>query len=112
VDDKLPSLFAFLLKYSNEHFSFEEGYYRRKFYPKFAEHKKEHEVFTHNLRIIKRDCVHNISNMHVQKLNEMLGEWFRDHILKHDLDATRWIEENPSEFYFKSTRLKSKKVAK
>jgi hypothetical protein len=41
-----------------------------------------------------------------------LGGWFRNHILKHDLDANRWIEENPSGFYFKPTRLKSKKVAK
>ncbi|MBF0380650.1 MAG: hemerythrin family protein [Magnetococcales bacterium] len=110
-DEKLPSLLEFLVKYSSEHFYYEEQYYRRKNYPKFAHHKKEHEVFTQNLRIIKRKCFKESNSLHVQELNKMLGEWFRNHILQEDLAATRWIEENPSDFYFQPKRLTSKKIA-
>jgi hemerythrin len=99
------------MEYTAEHFSYEEQYYRRKNFPKIKEHIQEHEKFTENLRLIKRTYHLENGNIDPQKLNEMLGSWFRDHIHQSDIDANSWIQENPTDFHFTPSKLKPRKSA-
>jgi hemerythrin len=94
-EEKIKDLISFLIEYTDEHFSYEEGYYSSKHYPEISAHRKAHEKFTENLRIIKRTYHNEKGKIDAQKLNGMLGEWFRGHIQQSDMDAIRWIEKNP-----------------
>jgi hemerythrin len=104
---KANNLLSFLAEYTNEHFSYEETYYKSKNYPKVSEHIKEHDEFTQNLRLIKRAYHNERGKIDAKKLNEMLGEWFRGHIQESDIGATSWIKENPTPFHFEPAKLKN-----
>ncbi len=109
--DRLKSLLDFLLKYSEEHFSFEEEHYRRKNYPKLVEHRTEHAAFLQSLRQIRRTYHNEKGKIEPQKLNELLGDWLRSHIRESGMEAFEWIETNPSEFYHKPTKLQKRQAA-
>ncbi|MBF0383131.1 MAG: hemerythrin family protein [Magnetococcales bacterium] len=95
---KIKSTLEFLVQYSQEHLSYEEDYYKRSNYPKLKEHRKMHEEFSQNLRMIKRTYHNEKGKIETKKLNEMLGGWLLDHIAKSDMEAAYWIKENPTKF--------------
>ncbi len=91
--EEVKSLISFLTEYTDEHFLYEIKYYQRKNYPEISSHRQEHEVFIQNLREIKRAYHNDKDGMDPKKLNELLGQWFRGHILEKDLGAIQWIND-------------------
>jgi hemerythrin len=68
-----------MVDYSQYHFSTEEGYMRRYEYPDYEKHKTEHEFFTQEVRIFKKDFDNGkvvLSN----KIMQFLKEWLGNHI--------------------------------
>jgi hemerythrin len=105
---QIKNTLNFLMQYSEEHLSFEEEHYKRSNYPKLKEHRKMHEEFTQNLRLIKRTYHNEKGKIESKKLNEMLGGWLLDHIAKSDLEAADWIRNNPTKFHLNPAGLEQK----
>ncbi len=91
-------IMVFLQDYTKKHFYYEENLYKRKMYPQIAAHRAEHEKFIENLRMMKKDCKKQCDIAAAGELNELLGGWFRSHILDEDIKVVNWIEaeENKS----------------
>jgi hemerythrin len=71
-----------LLDYTNHHFGTEEGLFRVHRYPRYLEHRKEHEdlaakVQQMNFRLQR-------GNLDTTKLLEFLKTWLSDHIMGSD----------------------------
>ena len=74
-----------LLLYCKVHFQREEDEMQRIHYPKYLAHKKEHELFTHDVKKLKQSYDGGVppNPVHVGK---MLSDWLRNHIVVVDMD--------------------------
>lgn len=110
-DKQAVDLIFFLMKYTKEHFQYEEDYYKRKGYPNYLCHKEMHQEFIAELEKLKAECFDEECDNEkmVQSLNTRLGEWLRQHILMEDMEATKWINDNPSEYHTLESGLKLKR---
>jgi hemerythrin len=79
------------IKQMKEHFFTEEGIMEKTNYPKYNDHKEEHEKVIRELS----EIVEGIKNETIElKLNEIasfLKNWVLDHILQYDKDAKEYF---------------------
>jgi hemerythrin len=65
------------------HFALEEKYMRESEYPRFPEHKEDHEELLDELRDIM-DRVEDLGRYDADELSQELGRWFSEHFRTHD----------------------------
>lgn len=92
MDEALKTL-SYLESYTRDHFFYEEAFYKRRMFPGITAHREEHEIFKANLQLIRLDCRGDSNDEQIARFNNLLGEWFRNHILQKDIGAIVWINE-------------------
>jgi hemerythrin len=76
------------VEYTQVHFSTEERYMQEAEYPKFAEHRNEHELFIAQLLKIVHDIENKEPDIEDKTLN-FLKDWYLAHILETDRDLEK-----------------------
>jgi hemerythrin len=76
------------VEYTQVHFSTEERYMQEAEYPKFAEHRHEHELFIAQLVKILKDIEKKEPDIESKTLS-FLKDWYLDHILGTDRDLEK-----------------------
>ncbi|MBF0420981.1 MAG: hemerythrin family protein [Magnetococcales bacterium] len=92
MEEALKTL-SFLEGYTDEHFSYEEALYKRRMLPGITAHRMEHEKFRANIQQIRLDCRDDCNDEQITRFNNLLGGWFRNHILQEDIRAIVWIND-------------------
>ena len=83
--DKIGAAIDFLEKYAIIHFDNEESYMRRYDYPESSQHVASHLEFIENLLDIKkRYMLKGMSRRLMNQTNQMIVNWWLDHIQKVD----------------------------
>jgi hemerythrin len=80
------------VEYTQIHFSTEERYMQEAEYPKFTEHRNEHELFIAQLLKIVRDIENKEPDIESKTLN-FLKDWYLAHILGTDRDLEKPFHE-------------------
>jgi hemerythrin len=89
--EPVDRLFTDLADYAGIHFSSEERYMQAAGYPKLAEHRLEHDVFTSKVLALQRDF--NPTDPHfLTDTVEFLKHWYLDHITKADQDYAPFLQ--------------------
>lgn len=80
-----------LITYTKVHFHREEAEMLRRNYPKYPEHKREHDKFIADINRLKTEFDNGvtINSTHVGK---MLSDWLRNHIVKVDMQLAAAIK--------------------
>jgi len=71
------------VEYAQVHFATEERYMQEAQYPKFAEHKREHELFIAQASKLEQDVENKEPDIENKTL-DFLKDWYLDHILGTD----------------------------
>jgi hemerythrin len=79
------------VEYAQVHFSTEERYMQETQYPKFVEHKREHELFIAQVSKLVQDIEKNEPDIENKTL-EFLKDWYLAHILGTDRDLEKWFQ--------------------
>jgi len=77
-----------LITYYKVHFEREEDLMRRNNYPKYQEHKSEHDRFIIEIDRLKSDFDKG-SMINATYIGKFLGDWLRNHIVKVDTQLAR-----------------------
>ncbi len=91
--DAIGNYLNFLLEYTIFHFEAEEQEMTNRKYPRFAEHKVEHEIFKRQInQIYEGYKVHGV-NMQVFVMTiRSSGEWLVNHILQTDKTMAAYFQ--------------------
>lgn len=86
--DEIRYLFHHLIDYVDKHFATEEAFFQKHNYPGFKEHHDRHEE-------IKKEITHTIKESKSMtelkdKLDTMLENWIRVHVLIEDKKYSAW----------------------
>jgi hemerythrin-like metal-binding protein len=87
---EIKGVFVELLKYSNYHFSLELRLFERYHYEGEAAHRREHEHFIERIKDLMVSDYLTDRNVPLETLH-YLRSWFRDHMLKTDMDYCRFF---------------------
>ena len=83
--DELRRVLAFLEVYSARHFAHEEGCFARHRCTHAEANERAHRVFSAKIAQCRAECdAHGITQRRAIELQQMLGDWLRDHILGVD----------------------------
>jgi hemerythrin-like metal-binding protein len=74
-----------------EHFSTEEEILKRTDYPKYNEHKEEHEKVLKELKKTIDEVKDNIKELNLLKILLFLRDWIIKHLLEHDKEAKEYF---------------------
>ena len=93
---QLDQLLADLIRYTADHFTFEEDYLEEQGYPDLTEHKRTHHQMKQKLERLRTE--HQVNRRRVTKdMRTFLAFWLSQHILKHDMDYLPWLNGERSE---------------
>jgi hemerythrin len=86
--DEIRYLLRHLFDYVEKHFSIEEEYFRKHNYPGFKEHHDRHEEIKKEIT----DTIKESKSMYElkEKLDSMLDNWIRVHVLLEDKKYSVW----------------------
>lgn len=89
---ELKGLLAFLDEYIVQHFSDEEGIQRKRGYPEYESHKKEHDSFIRQIKAVKDEInSEGVAVHHVMETNNLLLKWLLNHISKVDTELGKFL---------------------
>ena len=91
--DILGTLLAGLRNYNMTHFTNEEKYMMRFRYPKYAEHKGEHEVFIEKISEFQKRFASGNAAITVELMN-FLKDWLTKHILGTDKEYVPFFAQS------------------
>lgn len=85
----------FLNNYVKTHFEEEEKIQQKCGYPKYMEHKKNHEYFIEQLQKLTVKIKENpTSSTNAIELNKLISGWFINHIKKMDVEVASHINNH------------------
>jgi hemerythrin len=79
------------VEYAQVHFSTEERYMQKAQYPKFAEHKNEHDLFIEQVSGLVQDVENKEPDIENKTLQFLKG-WYLAHILGTDRDLEKALQ--------------------
>ncbi len=79
-----------LLQYIDNHFKYEEDFFKRMNYPKLEEHKQLHHKFSKQLAMFCADMSKQKPNITLELIS-FLSDWAKEHIQKADLDYKNYL---------------------
>ena len=83
--EEVGKLLGFLEDYTLTHFSAEEGLMESSGYDGLNDHRKLHDRFRQNLRVISNELAREGTGIALTlKANHLIGDWLRDHIMSRD----------------------------
>lgn len=89
--EEIEEIIKDLNKYDKEHFAYEEKIMLEKEYPKYNEHKEEHESFMKDInKIIERS--RKMSFMFINVLIDFIKSWLILHILGTDRELADYLK--------------------
>jgi hemerythrin-like metal-binding protein len=90
-NQKAPAILMNLLRYTREHFSYEEGLMLQAHYPHLAQHKAEHDKLTGDAVSLVRDLEQRKAPI-TTKLLEFLRNWLESHIHGSDKQYSVYMQ--------------------
>lgn len=82
---EIKNTIKFLELYVKIHFETEEKYMVKYKYPRFKEHKEQHSDFRETVLDFKKNFeVHGISHNLIEKIQELLWNWYQHHVIHSD----------------------------
>lgn len=90
INEVLKELSAFAVS----HFGTEEKYFKEFNYEKTEEHIAEHNKFKEKIESLKKDCDEQSCTNVSTEIMAYLGDWFADHVLKHDKEYVATFREH------------------
>ena len=91
--DRIPSTLEFLGKYVFKHFSDEQIMHASSKYPKAETHKEMHRQFITTFKNLKKEYEQSGHNLAVvMKINKMVVDWLKEHIMIQDKDFARYYQ--------------------
>lgn len=95
--NELMYIIAFLERYAEEHFYYEEKLQRMSSYPKCIEHEAKHEEFRFCLKEIKEELLNRGASIALTiKLKNELVNWLKTHIAVVDKELAQYITNQKS----------------
>ncbi len=82
--DEIMEILKSLQDYAHYHFDWEENLMKEYNYPKYNEHKKEHNVFFKTVSSIKEEKIDEEQRKVGMDLIVFIANWIENHILKTD----------------------------
>ncbi len=83
--EEVGKLLGFLEEYTMTHFSAEEKLMESAGYKGLADHRKLHDRFSQNLRVISNELDREGPGIALTlKANHLIGDWLREHIMSRD----------------------------
>lgn len=80
-----------LLDYAQRHFDTEEGFMRAGNYPKFADHRAEHQRFYNDIQTM--DARRRAGRLPLStEMLDFLCDWLRTHVSTSDKDMGRYLQ--------------------
>lgn len=80
-----------LLRYAHEHFPDEERFIAQSGYPKLAQHKAEHDKFTHAINRYKDQFENTPDRFDSAAFLKYLAGWISGHVLHADKDIAPYL---------------------
>lgn len=90
--ERLGGILDELIDYTIFHFGSEEAWLIAHSYPKFSEHKREHESFFQKVQVLQDGFHDGKINLSIDMLT-LLRNWLKDHILVSDAEYARFRTE-------------------
>ncbi len=104
-----------LIEYTRLHFEHEELIQRKMKYPRYHDHRSEHQQIDENLQVLKEQLTKETApskadseeskslRKHLSKATEkeivqLMREWVLDHVLKSDMDMKKYLSRLPASF--------------
>ncbi len=90
----VDEILDYMDEYARTHFRTEEELMLRHKYPGYQFHKEQHGIFRGHVESLRKQALQRrkSSDMALQ-INQMLIEWFRDHILNLDKTAVAFLAD-------------------
>jgi hemerythrin len=82
-----------MILYCRVHFGREEGVMQLTNYPKYQQHKREHEKLLHEIDLLKKDYDKGVT-VNSTHMAKMLGDWLRNHIVSVDMQLAAALKAN------------------
>jgi len=86
----LPNILQELMVYTETHFKNEERAFERYNYPKYVEHKKEHDDFIKQLEDFYEKFSEGKASLSVDVFN-MVHEWVKNHMMQSDKEYSGFL---------------------
>lgn len=87
--DLLPATLEQLVEYTHAHFKREESIMLLNNYPRYAQHKQQHQLLIRELADIRQKIEargdHDFSNDEIADLAKLFRQWLIDHLVKEDM---------------------------
>lgn len=98
ASELLLDMATFLAGYAKEHFATEERYMVQYHYPRIAEQRQEHAVFTADAEELLKRIVHEGASREIAaELAGKMVRWVIQHIRNHDHDMVQFVKESMKE---------------
>lgn len=93
----LPEIFDFLGNYVVNHFATEERYMEKYQYPDLPRHRKVHQNFVNTFLDFRKQAEAEGPGISlVVRVNQVLVEWLKNHILQVDQEMGKFLREKMS----------------
>ncbi len=96
--DAVRDRIEFLFEYAAMHLSAEEKLMHKVNYPGLAAHKAEHDVFIHELLIIKIDFDKDSSSVSGETVLKIMQDWLVNHIVVSDKHYAPYLQSLQAQF--------------
>ncbi len=97
--EEVTNMLEFLASYVVEHFKTEEKYMIKYDYPKYLEHKKDHDAFVEEVKKLFSAFVESGETVKmIVSLNGKVVKWLIDHIMKIDREMAIFFKDNNINF--------------
>lgn len=97
----IDQVFSDLKKYSEIHFSDEEILMAATEYPAIERHKKEHSFYEERMQQLEESVLKRESQA-ISLMVSFIRDWFLEHILKEDLEFSRYLKTSIKDEELKS----------
>ncbi|NOZ45289.1 MAG: bacteriohemerythrin [Chlorobi bacterium] len=87
------SVFKGLIEYAQQHFSFEENFFKQFNYPEQKSHIKSHQKFIAEIDILKNDFKHDNIKIYAKTI-DFIQTWINHHILISDREYVELYKKN------------------
>lgn len=84
AEHSVAKTLAFLVSYTDDHFSYEEAYMEHIQFPGLGKHKDEHAYFRHQVLQLQQRTASADTNVALE-LSAFLFKWLQEHILNEDV---------------------------
>jgi len=89
-DDIVAKILSALIVYTDKHFEYEENLFLTHNYPKYEEHKEEHDELIRQVKELNHKLIYYKTSLSIEVMN-FLKEWLTNHIQVTDKAYTEFL---------------------